>query len=167
MSDFLDQARELYDHNGVKNAKAREAFADVFDAMGELRTVYDKSHLEIDNIETLFGAIEMGVLINKFGARTSADIKKLRDSIITLIVNTLELNIKFPVREGHIYPGPPYDKLVKMVTEIGQTSSNREMLFSFITFNYDLALDYALQHQSSIHWDYYLSDSKPATVIRI
>ncbi len=158
MSDFLDQARNLQESGAIKNSPADLAFTDVFNAMGELRFVYDKSHLETDNIETLFGTIEMGVLINKFGQRKEQEILNLRSSIITLIVSTLELSIKFPVREDHIYPSPPYDKFVEMINKLRQNPSTENMTFSFITFNYDLALDYALRHQASIPWDYCLSD---------
>ena len=60
MADFLDIADNLVRtrDDGIQNAK--KEFDDVFDAISELRTVYAKSYLDVDNIEVLFGAIEMG-----------------------------------------------------------------------------------------------------------
>jgi hypothetical protein len=36
---------------------------------------------------------------------------------------------------------------------------SKEPMFSFITFNYDLALDYALHHQARLGFDYWLSEN--------
>jgi len=73
MSDFLDKAETLYRTNvGVEGA--REAFEDVFNARAELQSIYAKSFLDIDNFETLFGAVEMAAIIGKLGERDAESI---------------------------------------------------------------------------------------------
>ena len=100
MSNFLDEARRLYDSGKTLNPAA---FEDVFEAESELQSVFAKSYLDLDNIEALFGAIEMGLLIGKFGQRNHENLVRLRKSILTLIVETLESLVQFPVREGRIH----------------------------------------------------------------
>jgi hypothetical protein len=157
MADFLDRAAALHRSNATAgNDVARTAFEDVFNAISELQGIYAKSYLDIDNIETLFGAIEMAQIINKFGRREQASIANLRDSIITLIVHTLELSIQFPVSEEHVYPPAPYGDFVEMVHDLSEQQNRSEPMFSFITFNYDLALDFALYHHARIGFTYWL-----------
>ena len=60
MTDFLDIADNLVRTKDPGIQDAQKEFDDVFHAIAELRTVYAKSYLDVDNIEILFGAIEMG-----------------------------------------------------------------------------------------------------------
>ena len=112
MSDFLDKAEELYrTKQGIQYAE--EAFADVFAAVSELQGIHAKSYLNLDNFETLFGAIEMARITGKFAQRDQASIEQLRNSIVTLIVRTIENTITFPVIENQIRPPEPYNELVE------------------------------------------------------
>src|SRR5687767_8914467 len=79
MSDFLDRAHDLMRLNASELGAQRKDFEDVFQAIGELHGVHSKSHLDLDNIEIVFGAIEMGLLLGKLGNRKQEEIKKLRD----------------------------------------------------------------------------------------
>ncbi len=90
MYNFLDRAHDLYrlKDEGIQDAVAD--FEDVFDAINELQRVHAKSYLDLDNIEVVFGAIEMALLIRRLGNRNANKIKKLRNSLITLIYKTLE-----------------------------------------------------------------------------
>jgi len=136
-----------------------EAFDDVFKATADLRTVHDKSYLDLDNIEHLFAAIETGLLIGKFSDRTIAQIEGLRASIIKLITRTLQRSVKFPVQSGAFRPPRPYgDFLSTLWTLINNQPAADPHNFSFITFNYDLILDFSLG-LTGYTYDYCLDDA--------
>src|SRR3954469_16228546 len=81
MRAFVDRAAEvMYAVQG----EDRQAFDDVFFAIAQLSPVFAKAHIDIDNIESIMGAIDMGSLLRKFGDRNAADIAKLRQSIRTV-----------------------------------------------------------------------------------
>ena len=88
MSDFLDRADQLNRLKVGGMAGAKDAFDDVFTAISELQAVHSKAYLDRDNIEILFGAIEMAQIIGKLGRRDPESIAQLRNSMITLIVKT-------------------------------------------------------------------------------
>jgi hypothetical protein len=154
MFDFLDTAKKLSETN---NVLSRDAFEDVFDAQSELQGIFAKAKLDIHNIETLFGAIEMGLLLRKFGSREPDKIAELRSSIITLIVETLEASMRFPVRDNRIYPSVCYGEFAKMLMRLRERRGGfGEPEFAFITFNYDLGLDYALSFHGDLKFDHCL-----------
>ena len=102
----------------------------------------------------VFGAIEMGTLIKKFANRKPAEIADLRRAMVTLIVRTLCNSIEFQVYQGKLQAPKPYMAFAQM---IHQTLRNAEgPNYSFITFNYDIALDYAL-YVNNIPTDYCLA----------
>jgi len=158
MSDFLDFAEALLRQKIDGVIEAKDDFDNVFNVLAELQAVHAKSFLDLDNIEILFGAIEMAQLIGKLGERNSEEITKLRESIITLIFKTLEYSLKFPVRDQHIYPPEPYGNFLETLSSArSKTIPVAPHEFAFLTFNYDLTLDYSLHHQGYI-FDYCLSD---------
>lgn len=165
MSDFLDRAEELYRTGRVDDAK--EAFEDVLTAVSELQGIHAKAYLNLDNFETLFGAIEMAKMTGKFAKRDQASIERLRNSIVTLIVRTIENTITFPVIENHIYPPAPYNELAQRIMRLWREVPASQRPITFITFNYDLALDYALSHYvgSLGGPDYCLSQSENSSGI--
>lgn len=117
--------------------------------------MYSKADLDIDNIETLYGALEFGLMIDKFGGKRGYEIRYLRDSLIKLIVTTIEHSIKFSfdITNKKIFPPTVYKNFFP---QLGQLMAKCN--FSFITFNYDLIIDIALE---SISANYsYALDSK-------
>jgi hypothetical protein len=156
MANFLDRASDLLRVKTPGVIEAKHQFEDVFTAISELQGIHSKSFLDLDNIEIVFGAIEMGVLLKKLGKRDEASISKLRDSLITLIYKTLESSIRFPVHGAKISPPKPYDGFMTTLSAIEKNSPSQDPhKFSFLTFNYDLCLDFAL-HSSSRVFDYCL-----------
>ncbi|HUV58513.1 MAG TPA: hypothetical protein VMW09_00180 [Desulfatiglandales bacterium] len=158
MANFLNEADKLRRQRGADDFK--KDFDFVFDAISALQPVHSKSALDLDNIESVFAAFEMGRLINKFPGMTSDDIKLLLVSIRRLIYKTLEKTITFPVKHraggNYLHPTELYDMFVKMIMELN--NGRQENKCSIITFNYDLALDYAL-HYHSIPANYCLSET--------
>ncbi len=145
MADFLDQADELRRTRADGVRDVVDSFEDVFSAISELQGVYSKSYLDLDNIEALFGAIEMGVLLGKLANRDENSIQQLRNNLITLIFKTLETCIRFPTRNRQVLPPEPYGLLVEALRgKRGELRRSPPLELGFITFNYDLALDFAL-----------------------
>lgn len=163
MADFLDRAYDLLRIKTQGVIEAKEEFEDVFNAVSELQGVHSKAYLDINNIEIVFGAIEMGLLLRKLGNRDEESIKKLRNSLITLIYKTLEYSIPVPFRNSRISSPKPYDVFMYVLNDAKKTQHPQDPhQFSFITFNYDLCLDLAL-FSSGIQFDYCLDAVKNHT----
>ncbi|MRS04292.1 hypothetical protein EG832_13910, partial [bacterium] len=118
MSDFLDKAYDLIRLKTEGVIESSQQFETVFSAIAELQGVHAKSYLDLDNLEIVFGAIEMGQLLNKLGDRSPEDISALKQAFITLIFKTLEHSISFPVYDRRIHPPRPYDDFGAMLKEV-------------------------------------------------
>jgi hypothetical protein len=159
MADFVDRAERLFRENRFEPG-SRAAVEDVFRAIGELQPVYAKAYLDLDNIEALFGVIEMAQLVGKLAGRDGPSIEKLRSSLVTMIVETIEQSTKLGHPQAHA-AAEPYGSLLRSLKQISETRAGRALEPSFITFNYDLALDHALTF-SGVPFDYGLSeDTRP------
>jgi hypothetical protein len=160
MTDFLDCAYDLMRLKTQGIIESKKDFENVFDAISELQGVHSKSYLDLDNIEIVFGAIEMGLLLKRLGNRNEKAIKSLRNSLITLIYKTLEFSIPFPVKNNRIFPPKPYYSFMTILKEVEKNQPYQDPHdFSFITFNYDLCLDFFL-HYSGKNCDYCLEPGK-------
>ncbi len=152
LANFLDVARAL-DRTNPENP-SRDAFKRVFAGIAELGGVYEKARLDSDNLEAVFAAFEMAALFGRLGRLDLADIKALPDAMRSVIVRTLESTLQFPVvgqsLESRRVSAPyPYLDFVKMFDR----TTEFEDKVAIITFNYDLAIDYAL-HESGRRIDY-------------
>jgi len=160
VNEFLDKARRFYSLREPGVVEDAEAFEDVFKAVAELRTVHDKSYLDLDNIEDLFATVETALLIRKFADRSLPEIENLRASLIKLIVRTLELSVKFPAPNNELAFPPAYDRFLSMLRDtISEAPPSDPHSFVFITFNYDLIFD-VLFTFGGFPYDYCLDDSK-------
>lgn len=137
MNNFLDVADDLLRAGQFDHVK--EEIESVFRLKSELGYLYNKSNMDIHNIESLFGAIEMGRIIDRLVEHEGKSIENLRSNLISLIVQTLEESILL-VRQENDLPSlkGSYHMFVDYIEELGYDKC------SIITFNYDLALDYAL-----------------------
>jgi hypothetical protein len=144
MSDFLDVAESLYKNGQVGNAG--DAFELVFNAIAALQEVHSKAAVNLDNVESVFAAFEMGKLLGRFGDLTAEQIEKLPNAMRRVIEATIEATVKFPVLRDKMQPPHPYAELAKLVGEAiprtERTLSNVDR-FSLISFNYDLCTDFA------------------------
>lgn len=155
MRTFIDTADRV---RLTSTSIDRAAFDDVFTAIAELYPVFAKAHLDLDNIESLFGAIDMGDLLGRFGNRTPASIATLRKSIRTVIVQTLEQSMAFNVRGAKLFAASEMQTLAEMVQQVIAKKEAPAETFAFLTFNYDILIDvafsavplpftYALEHE--------------------
>jgi NAD-dependent SIR2 family protein deacetylase len=140
MVDFLGKADEL--RKAEKVGEFKPDFDLVFDAISKLQIVHSKSELDLDNIESVFAAFEMGRLINRLPQISTDRIKTLIVSIKRLILKTLEQTITYPVRDKKILPTSYYNAFAELINDLNQEGIQNRC--SIITFNYDLALDHAL-----------------------
>ncbi len=149
MDNFIDKAEDLF-LDSTSNIDY-QAFDNIFNLIGDLQNVYAKSFLNLDNIEVLFGAVEMASVIGLLGSKMTNQISQLRKDLITFIVQTIEKSIKFPVSKGGLYVAETntyvgdrefvndtetYGKFVNLIKSRYRDSA-------IITFNYDVALDFA------------------------
>jgi NAD-dependent SIR2 family protein deacetylase len=144
MVDFLEKADELRKSNraGENAGELKPDFDAVFNVISALQPVHSKSELDLDNIESVFAAFEMGRLINRLPDLSKNNSDSLLLSMKRLIYKTLEKTILYPVRNNHVYPPNSYHKFAELITKLNADANNNRC--SIITFNYDIALDYAL-----------------------
>lgn len=154
MNNFLDIATDLYVHNKVNEKK--EHFERVFDAISKLQTVHSKSILDLNNIESVFTTFEMAKLIHKLpGYEKVEEIETIITSLKEVIVTTLQATIKFPTNNYKILPTQSYDLFGELLFNMTQDTMNKYNV-SIATFNYDIALDFALMYYG-FNIDYSLS----------
>jgi hypothetical protein len=183
--DFLDKSRELMDDpsSGLEPFE-RERFSEVFRFRREMAQAREKVMIDLDNIEELFGLVEMS-------QRLGDDTRQTRDATVYMIAKTLELAIRQPgdrryqvrfdvkpesvgtlasARGGNLFQHPPgfapnmfgcdiYDYFASLASG-GFDDPERQPARrnTFITFNYDLILDHALQ-RLHVQPDYVLDPS--------
>lgn len=149
MGEFLDRADNLRREGG--GHIDHEAFNRVFNAVSELQKVHSKATLDLDNLESVFGAFEMAQVIGLFPGLSGDAIPQLNRSFRKVIAQTLEETVGFVFAKGQINPPTDYHNFADLISDLG--SGRRRRTCSIITFNYDVALDYAL-HFNSVPFSY-------------
>ncbi len=158
MRDFLDTSEELLRQRRV--GKAAEHFELVLRARDALQAVHSKAVLDVRNLESVFGAFEMGRILRRCASLDPKDVEKLRTATRAVITTTLEQSMNFRPDEHRVLPPRPYDEFVSLVTDAQQSGAAD---VAVISFNYDVGLDYAF-HFKSVPLDYGLQDNDtPAT----
>ncbi|TET46834.1 hypothetical protein E3J62_03125 [candidate division TA06 bacterium] len=155
MADFLDRAEELRRMKDVDELEPD--FDRVFDAISGLMSVHSKSELDIYNIESVFAAFEMGKLVRTLPGISESSIDTLLLSIRRVITKTLEKSVMYQFRDGRVHPDRSYHSFALRIKQLNDDGQRGRC--SIITFNYDLALDYAL-HFEGLPPDYGLSETK-------
>jgi hypothetical protein len=144
MRDFLDVADDLLKGNHVE--KARAEFDLVFRAINSLQAVHSKAQMDLQNIESVFAALEMARLVGKLDGLSSDEVQRLPEAMVCLIQATIEKKLSFPIKGGKPFPPSPFDKLAKIIQKLAPGNSAQvRKKFSIITFNYDLCVDVAFQ----------------------
>ncbi len=145
-SNFMEKARQFL-RSGRLQGKDKEAFDLVFKAREALKAVHSKANLDLGNLEVLFNAFEMAALFNRLGSLAEEEVQALPDAMRRLIGRTIEANLIFPVKQnrpdaiGHVVPPYPYKEFTDLLVKMSKNRFWGEI--SVITFNYDLAADFA------------------------
>jgi len=177
---FLDYSRRLHDQPFSDLDKTeRQHFKNAFEFRRKMAQAREKVLIDLDDIEQLFGLVEIS-------QRLSSESPETRDSIVYLIAKTLQLSIdsqndqrprfRLPVRKEAIEFVPNFLKHDTNAGPHGVEIQNIEQytyfmalgcgLFddpdrrrfrkdSIITFNYDLVCDHALR-KLGFEADYHL-----------
>jgi hypothetical protein len=141
MGNFLDIADSLWKTKSVGDND--EFFARVFAAIDALQIVHSKAQLDLSNIESVFNALEMARILKKFPGPEDFSVEAAIEALKRLIACTLEQTIRFPISSGHIEPPPPYGDFAKLLKHLTDDAYPKRTV-AVLTFNYDMAVDYAL-----------------------
>ncbi len=150
MADFLDLADNLRRRRQELGDDAA-SFDLVFKGLGALDAAHAKAVLDVDNIESVYGAFEMARLCGRLGNWGPEEIARLGPAVRRLIVKTLEKAIGYPVVNSAISPPRPYEQFGQLLSRLNDRGLGQ---ISYITFNYDLALDF-LMHFTGQRVDYF------------
>lgn len=156
MSDFLDVATDLLRSNRVDDKKIQ--FERVFSAIGGLQAVHSKAQLDLNNIESIFTALELGRIINRVPGMEASAIPDTIAALKELIVKTLEVTIGFPTRKSYIGVPQPYEQFAKLIDYL-RTEAFPQQSVAVLTFNYDICVDMAL-YRANLGPNYVI-DSSP------
>lgn len=147
MKDFLGKAERLMDEHNVQ--KKDDDFRLIFEAIGQLQLTHSKGWINLDNLESVFAAFEFARLLGGLPGRTkdgnALDPEKLVIELKELIRITIEesLLLHFDHHRNRYLPNS-YPKFVDLLKELAFKNPNKPPIASVITFNYDLALDWAM-----------------------
>lgn len=141
MNDFLDTASRLLSTNDV--AGKSEDFERVFKAISSLQSVHSKSQIDLNNIESIFTALEIANVLKKLPGFEPDEIPLAIASLKELIVVTLERTIDFPTRGRYILAPSSYEKFAELLSYLKQEAHPVKKP-AVISFNYDIALDVAM-----------------------
>jgi hypothetical protein len=158
MNDFLDVADTLRRKLGTRDAD----FDLVFRGRDALQAVFSKGTMDLLNLESVFAAFEMAKLLRRLGPLPNEDIDGLTPAMTHLIQRTLEETILFPTAENQLRPPRPYDQLGLWLAKRHNSEVGWPKI-SFITFNYDVCIDYGLYFHT-LQADYCLGPSIPRAV---
>lgn len=151
MFDFIDTARNLLRAGRVNDRRAE--FESVFRAIASLQHVHSKSQLDLNNIEAVFTAFEMAQLIGALPGYTGAELSALVPAIRILITRTLEESLGFHRSIDLRSPPSPYYQFAELLVALHDPRSNAPDI-SVITFNDDLAVDFALRQRFDVDYGF-------------
>lgn len=161
MNRFIDEADDL--RTSATSGIDKAAFDLFFDVLQEgFQRLHAKSSVSLRNIESVFGLVEMASLIGKLPGFDDDKLHKLSQAIRAVLIQTIEQRGRFEYDPLFGYlPPPPYVGLAAAHEEGKKRGEPNPV--AFITFNYDIGLDFAL-HWSNLEIDYGLSEPRPQAV---
>lgn len=142
MNGFLDAAEQIW--KDKQPNKPTASFDLVFKALGSLNAAHAKAALDTNHLEEVFGACEMGKLTGRLADLHPEEIEELGVAFRRVIVTTLDRSISFPIEQGRLMPPEPYTRFGRLVSKLNEAGFGP---VSFITFNYDMAIDALLFSQ--------------------
>lgn len=141
MAEFLDVAELLWRRGEVQ--VGREDFERVFTTLARLYVVHSKAELDLTNIESAFATLEMARTLSRLPGTSEDQISAVISSLKRVIAKTIELTLRLPTSEERgVLPPPPYGSFAELVSHLLRDAYPNQTV-AVLTFNYDLALDYA------------------------
>ena len=151
MFDFIDTARDLM--RGGRVEESRAEFELVFRAVASLQRVHSKAQLDLNNIEAVFTAFEMAQLIGALPGYSAAEIAALVPAMRVVITRTLEESLDFHRSIDLRSPPSPYYHFAELLAALHNPRSKVPDV-SVITFNYDVAVDFALRRRFEVDYGF-------------
>jgi hypothetical protein len=154
MNEFFDTAEDLLAKN--RFGEDSDLIKKTFTCIDFLQKVYSKSYVDLNNLEQVFGLIELGYLLDLNFDNKESPFEEYRKSILRLIIRTIEEKGIIKIRSC---PGD-YSHIIKFI----QKNNGRKI--SFITFNYDYFLEISLI-MKQISFNYSFDDLQNSSQIPI
>jgi len=178
MWNFLQTAQALLrDPRSGLDDEERKRFESVFRYQFQLRKAQAFVDVDLDNIEDLFGVLDLYERVGQPGAKAA------RENLVFLIVRTLELTIgRTELHPVYWEPDPSrnvnaWDRFAQVVARVPVAKNDRRASLvktepdSIVTFNYDTLIDAAML-RSAVHPEFCLGDAddrrtSPASAAKI
>lgn len=141
MADFLDVAERLWKRGEVRDAA--DDFESLFRAIAGLQQVHSKSELDLTNIESVFAILEMARTLGVLPGSPPEAIEASVQALKRVIMKTLEQTLHIPAEGREIGIPPPYEEFCLLLQYLRQDARPPRSV-AVLTFNYDIALDFAL-----------------------
>jgi len=158
MRDFFDAAEELRTNPELNDD--RSCFDLVFKALNEFTRATSKANVNTTNIEMVFSAFEIAALSRSLGSLTREEIQELPRAMNRLIVRTLEMCTQFKGSSEMVGVTQPPADYYSFAKSLRDDFNGSYADTTIITFNYDIALDFALSFWG-IRPKYHLKTENP------
>jgi len=149
MGDFMELAHRVAE----RHPEHRRHFQELFDALPRLQRKYAPTGLDVNNIEVLMGALEMAGILGLGGDKVddyTSSYTPITRCLHYVIAKTIEERLSFPLANNILQPPPPYPAFVELLTSLRRAT--RDSSSAFLTFNYDLAADFAISSKFAINY---------------
>lgn len=160
MSEFLEKARRLALASPV-GSPLRDNYEVVYDIQSVLTRALAQSSFDIDNIESIMCAIELGISLGGFGGLSRENLEDAQKALLYVIADTLDRTLGIsPNRhehDGKVHIAgtiSAYQSLSHYARELARSPGHSAAI---ITFNYDLGIDLQLG-MHSVGVDYGLDE---------
>ena len=130
--DFLDRACKFFDDpDSALDPQERQQFEQVFKFKREVAKAREKFRIDLDNIEQLFGLVEMSQRLGSVGSDT-------RDAMVYLIAKTLQLTLANTSRRSEVKMNlaSGYASQASFVNYVRRSSSGVDSLDTDIYINF-------------------------------
>jgi len=149
MTNFIDIAEDFVISNKYKDINEKK---ELFEIIKSLNSLHAKSKIDLNNIESVLGLLEMSELLEIPNRNRELEFKSLKTSYIRLIAETIELSMRFNIN------GPNRISTNGSYPRFAQFFNTKKDNSAIISFNYDMGIDVAL-HNEGIKYNYYLDES--------
>lgn len=164
MSQFVDS---IEDELPNQPREDRIHFQTVLDEHIRLRQTQIKTNIDLDNIEALYGILEVAHICGAFPDYSEEDVPPVISSLRFVIARTIESRMEFPLSDGIATSTKPYSALMKEIDD--RLIKDPQDTICILSFNYDIGVELAAQekHRSI---DFGLGDGQkhsPFTLLKL
>jgi len=141
MADFLSRTRDLSASGKLSDIHSEVTLLER--VRSQLQRGFAKGALDIDNIESVFSAVEMAKTLGVLGDLESQELDSASAAVSAAIVRTIEESQRFRYEINRLVAPAGYKSLARVIKQ--QVSDKRSV--SILTFNYDVGIDIGLLNE--------------------